>query len=277
MSKQARLAGLMLIGSAFLFGATPTTKPVESGTATASPSKPVKAKPTAKPEARPTSQPVAAAMKAATANFESVILAYEKADLSAPPAPGGVVFYGSSSIRMWKTLKEDFPALNVINRGFGGSTAPDALKYMSRVVLPYRPSTIVFYEGDNDLSKGRTPEQLLADCQTFAKEVHATLPTTRILFLSVKPSVKRSTIFDKQATANSLLSTWITKSKDPRLVYVDIVKPMMDASGAVRPDLFLADRLHMNREGYKIWAKTITSLLHPSKIVTAEKTETPAN
>ncbi len=86
--------------------------------------------------------------------------------------------------------------------------------------------------------------------------------------------MKRSTIFDKQALANNLLSTWINKSNDPRLVYVDIVKPMLDATGTVRPDLFSADLLHMNREGYKIWAKTLESLLHPNKVASAEKAET---
>src|SRR5688500_3924563 len=102
------------------------------------------------PATRPTTTP-------ALPPFEKDIRAYEAADRKDPPTPGGIVFYGSSSIRMWKSLKEDFPGMNVINRGFGGSTAPDALRYVDRIVIPYKPSAVVVYEGDNDLAKGRTP------------------------------------------------------------------------------------------------------------------------
>jgi lysophospholipase L1-like esterase len=275
MSMQVRLAGLMLASSFLLLGAAPTTKPTHTAPKPADLKEPTSEKKNVSFEKKstvPTSQPVAAAMKSA-AGYESTILAFEKADQAAPPAHGGVVFYGSSSIRMWKTLNEDFPGLNVINRGFGGSTAPDALQYANRIVFPYRPAVIVFYEGDNDLSKGRTPEQFLADCQEFARQVHAELPKTRILYLSVKPSVKRSTLMEKQAAANKMLSSWISSAKDSRLVFVDIVKPMLDDKGTVRADLFLADRLHMNRQGYKIWADTIRNLLHPPKVASADKLE----
>lgn len=205
----------------------------------------------AAPATRPSTQPA----------FEKDVLAYEAADLKSPPTPGGILFYGSSSIRLWKSLTADFPGMNVINRGFGGSTAPDALRYLDRLVLPHKPSTIVFYEGDNDLNKGRTPQQLLEDCKTFAERVHQKLPETRILYLSVKPSVKRTLLFDRQREANKLIADWITGSKDQRLVFVDIVTPMLDAAGKVRPELFSKDLLHMNAEGYKVWTKSVLSSL----------------
>src|SRR4051794_27973675 len=122
----------------------------------------------------PSTRPVAAvanapkAAVAAAVGFEKEVAGLEAAMKKANPAPGGVLFYGSSSIRLWKSVKDDFPGLNVINHGFGGSTCPDAIKYFDRLVVPVRPSTIVFYEGDNDLGKGRTAEQLFADYQAFA-------------------------------------------------------------------------------------------------------------
>lgn len=205
-----------------------------------------------------------ATLPATRPSFEKDVLAYETADLATPPKPGGVLFYGSSSIRLWKTLSTDFAGINVVNRGFGGSTAPDALKYLDRLVLPHKPATIVFYEGDNDLNRGRTPQELLADCKTFATRIHAVLPQTRILFLSIKPSVKRKSQFDRQTEANQLLSTWIAGAKDQRLAYVDIVTPMLDAAGNVRPELFSKDLLHMNADGYQVWTRCITAALKSS-------------
>ena len=84
-------------------------------------------------------------------NFEKDIKAYEAADKLNPPAPGGILFTGSSSIRLWKTLKTDFPGLPVINRGFGGSQIYHVTMHADRIVIPYKPRTIVLYSADNDL------------------------------------------------------------------------------------------------------------------------------
>ncbi len=202
---------------------------------------------TTKPATAPASQPA----------FEKDILAYEAADKKDAPKPGGIVFYGSSSIRLWKTLQEDFPGLDVINRGFGGSTAPDAIRYVDRVVTPYKPRAVVIYEGDNDLAKGRTPEQYLADCQTLAARIHAKLPQTRVLFLAIKPSVKRLNLMETQKKANGLVEAWVKESKNPRLEYIDVFSPMLDDSGKPKPELFVADMLHMKPESYKLWAKVL--------------------
>lgn len=215
-------------------------------------------------DARPLTQPAKkpAATRPATApasqpSFEKDILAYEAADKKQPPTQGAIVFYGSSSIRLWKTLKEDFPDLDVINRGFGGSSAPDAIRYVDRVVTPYKPRAVVIYEGDNDLAKGRTPEQFLADCQTLAKLIHAKLPETRVLFLAIKPSVKRLNLMETQKKANGLVEAWVKESNDPRLEYIDVVTPMLDEDGKPKPELFVADMLHMKPESYKLWVKVL--------------------
>jgi lysophospholipase L1-like esterase len=248
----SRLASLVVLTSAAAASAMPTS------------AMPTVAKPTVTPSVAPATRPAAvvvlpakkipaAPAPAAALPFEREIQAYEAIDRAAMPANGGILFYGSSSIRLWKTLKDDFSGLSVLNRGFGGSTAPDAVRYAERMVLPYKPATIIFYEGDNDLGKGRTPDQLLADYKAFAKLVHAKLPNTKIVYLSVKPSPKRIDLMTTQQKANAMLEGWITQSKDSRLSYVDIFKPMLDAKGQVRADLFGPDHLHMNREGYKLW------------------------
>jgi hypothetical protein len=97
---------------------------------------------------------VSAAGPSPSARWEPAIRAFEAADKTAPPPTGAVLFVGSSSIRLWKTLPKDFPQYNVINRGFGGSQIADCTYFADRIVIPYRPSLIVLHAGANDLSAG---------------------------------------------------------------------------------------------------------------------------
>jgi hypothetical protein len=120
--------------------------------------------------------------------FENEILAFEAADRASPPPSNAVLFVGSSTIRLWPDVQRDFPDIPTLNRGFGGSSIPDVLLYMDRIVLPYRPRTIVFYGGDNDLANGRTTEQVIRDFEAFASRVRGQLPKAKIVFLAIKPS-----------------------------------------------------------------------------------------
>lgn len=201
--------------------------------------------------------------------FESDIRAFEDADRVSRPKPGGVLFVGSSSIRLWPDLKASFPGINVIQRGFGGSQLDEVVNYTPRIVLPYKPSLIVLYAGDNDLAAGRTPEQILADYKAFVTIVRDWLPETRIAFISIKPSGDRFALIDKMRATNSLIRSY--SATDPKLTYVDVFTPMLGADGKPREDLFVSDRLHMNRDGYMIWR----DLLAP--IVTAATTPAPAS
>jgi lysophospholipase L1-like esterase len=191
------------------------------------------------------------------APFENEIRAFEAADARHAPPQGAVLFLGSSSIRKWTTVAADFPDLAVINRGFGGSTIPDSTRYLPRIVTPYKPRLIVFFAGDNDLAAKHTPRQVLADFKAFTSAVHEALPETRIMFLSIKPSLARSKLLAIQAEANSLVRDFI--ATDKLLSYVDVATPMLGPDGQPRPELFGPDGLHMNRSGYELW----TSILSP--------------
>jgi len=194
------------------------------------------------------------------ARFEPEIVAFETSDRAAPPAPGGILFVGSSSIRFWRTLAADFPGLPVLNRGFGGSTMPEVNHYVSRVVLPYRPRTIVLYAGDNDLVYGRTPDQIASDYRDFVRTVRAELPATRIVFLSVKPSPSRWALADKMRETNRLVRA-ITAT-DSLQTFVDVFTPMLGADGRPRPELFNSDSLHMTPRGYVLWREQVAPLIH---------------
>jgi lysophospholipase L1-like esterase len=191
--------------------------------------------------------------------FESEIRAFENADRTERPKSGGVVFVGSSSIRLWPDLRTDFPGTNVIQRGFGGSRLDEVLSYAPRIVLPYRPTLIVLYAGDNDLAEGRTPEQIFSDYKAFVSLVHKTLPATRIAYIAIKPSGDRWALVDKMRTTNSLIQQYT--AGDPQLTYVDVFTPMLGADGKPREELFVSDRLHMNDRGYAIWRELLAPIV----------------
>jgi len=196
---------------------------------------------------------------AAPANWSAEIDALTHADATHPPAPGGIVFVGSSSIRLWATLAEDFPGLPVIRRGFGGSELADSVFYADRIVLAYRPRTIVLYAGENDISAGKAPEAVAADFEAFRAKVFAALPRVRLIYLAMKPSPSRWAIHEKLARGNALIAA--ACARDPRCTFVDVWPAMLDTAGQPRHELFREDRLHMNHDGYLIWARLLAPLL----------------
>ena len=205
----------------------------------------------AAPVARPAAATPATPATLSLTRYEPEIRAFETADRAAMPAAGGIVFFGSSSIRRWTSLTTDFPGLPVLNRGFGGSTFPEANHYVARAVLAYHPRMVVVYEGDNDLTVGRTPQQVLADYREFVRLVRDSLPAARIVVIGIKPSPSRWQLADQQREANRLVREAV--ARDTLQSYVDVFTPMLGDSGRPRPELFVGDSLHMTAAGYAIW------------------------
>ena len=200
--------------------------------------------------------------------WEKDISTFEQWDAKNSFPADPVLFVGSSSIRMWRT-RECFPDLPVINRGFGGSQTSDAVDLAHRIVLPYKPKLIVFYEGDNDIASGKTPQQVLPDYKKFVKIVHDKLPRTPILFMSIKPSASRWSIWPTMAKANSLIKDYSTK--DTRLFYIDGATPLLDADGKPDDKFYIDDKLHLSPEGYKIWTNLLSPITQTYDVDLTEK------
>ncbi len=188
------------------------------------------------------------------ARFEKTIQSFEASDKKQLPAKGGVLFVGSSSIRKWD-LEKYFPGADYLNRGFGGSHISDCIHFAPRIVLPYKPETIVFYAGDNDTSAGKSPEVVEQDFRTFVEMVHKPLPKTRILFIAIKPSIKRWQLIENIRKANRRVEE--VCKKDDRLVYIDVDQPMLGDDGKPRAELLASDKLHLSPAGYKLWTKLV--------------------
>jgi lysophospholipase L1-like esterase len=186
--------------------------------------------------------------------WEREVRAIEESDRRQPPPQGGIVFVGSSSIRLWD-VKKSFPELPVVNHGFGGSQIADSTHFAARLVTPLKPRLVVFYAGDNDLFFGQKPERLRDDFRAFAQAVHKDLPKTKIIFLAIKPSPSRWNLIDAQRRANEMIAA--VCRADERLLYLDVATPMLGADGKPRPELFVKDGLHLSEAGYRLWAELL--------------------
>ena len=180
--------------------------------------------------------------------FEADMRRFEDEMARTPPAPGGIVFAGSSSFTLWTTLADDLAPLPVINRGFGGSITAEVLRYAPRVVLPCRPRTIVTYVGSNDLALGVTPHEVLADFRALVALVHRELPGTRVIFLPVRPSLARRAMLAAECVINAGLIA--IADGDPLVGFIDAGERLVDGDGEPRGDLLADDRLHLCRRGY---------------------------
>ncbi len=189
--------------------------------------------------------------------WEPEIAAFDKLNREHPPEKGGIVFVGSSSIRLWKTLEQDFAGLPVVNRGFGGSEIADSVHFADRLVFPHAPRLVVLYAGGNDINSGKTAEQVFSDFQAFAGTVHAGLPETELAYISIAPNPARWAQVDRIKEANARIEAFC--GERPWMKFINVFPHMLGPDGLPRPEIFSPDRLHMNAEGYRLW----TGLVRP--------------
>lgn len=189
--------------------------------------------------------------------FYNDILAFKKQDSIQAPPKGAILFIGSSSFTNWKDVQSYFPNYTIINRGFGGSSLTDQIRFANVLIFPYQPKEIVIYCGENDLAGNDTVsgQTVFHRFQFLFEMIREKLPTVPIVFISLKPSPSRAHLFPKMKVANSLIKEWLSKQKNT--AFVDVYSAMLMSDGKPMPEIFLSDSLHMNTKGYAIWQKAI--------------------
>lgn len=166
------------------------------------------------------------------------------------------IFYGSSSIRLWTTLYDDFKDLKPVNLGFGGSTLAACVWFFERVMQPFHPKQLVIYAGDNDLGDGRHPEEIFIFFQQLVVKTRERFGDIPCYFVSLKPSISRWNIVDQFKFTNNLIETEIVKHDD-NWRFIDVFKRMLDPSGRLKKEYFLSDGLHLSEAGYTVWRDVI--------------------
>lgn len=189
--------------------------------------------------------------------FYQDIQAFKRKDSASFPPKNAILFIGSSSFTRWQDVQQYFPAYPIINRGFGGSTLVDQLRYLDDIVFPYQPKQIVVYCGENDLASSDTvtAQMVVQRFKELVTRIRARWPRVHILYVYMKPSPSRQLLLGKMREANALIRDFLKSKK--RTAYVDVYREMIDDEGKPLGDLFGDDRLHMNKKGYTLWQKLI--------------------
>jgi lysophospholipase L1-like esterase len=191
--------------------------------------------------------------------WEADMKRFAEIDRTQTPPENAILFVGSSSIRLWESLRTDFPQFKVINRGFGGSQFEDVNHYFGQIVAPYKPKKIVLYVSENEIDAKQTAENVLEDFKIFVAFRDKNLPDTPIVFISLKPSIFRWQMWAEMSKANELIKAEAKKHK--RVEFADLAAKMLGADGKPLPDIFVQDNLHMNAKGYRIWKENLLSFL----------------
>lgn len=188
----------------------------------------------------------------------------KKYDQMYKPPVNPILFIGSSSIRKWDTLTQDFAAYNALNRGIGGAVTNDITRYLNDIVFPYQPRQIIIYVGENDLPDEKTTaDSVLNRTVRLYKAIREKLPNIPIAYISIKPSPSRDQFRQKAIESNLLIQKFIAGEKNTR--FINIYPLMMAKDGKLRPELFVEDMLHMNATGYEIWKKAVQPYLIAKK------------
>lgn len=167
------------------------------------------------------------------------------------------IFYGSSSFRLWKSIKKDFPGHNILNLSFGGSRIDYCLYYFDRLIKPNKVKSLIFYAGDNDIGDGRLPKQILNSFLAFYNKFRESYPKTKFTFVSIKPSPERFPFLDRIKSSNNLIKQFL--SQESNTFYLNVYDDMLNINGDVKKDLFTDDKLHMNKKGFALWKKIFLS------------------
>lgn len=175
------------------------------------------------------------------------------------------VFYGSSSIRLWETLTEDFKDIDAINLGFGGSTLEACIWYFDRIVGPYNPNHIIIYAGDNDIGDGKKPEEVFSFFKQIVAHIEKHYGDIACYFISIKPSISRWELVDNIKHTNKLVETQIIKS-NKNWHYINIFNKMIDENGYPIKQYFELDGLHLSTQGYQLWIQIVYHALQTSGV-----------
>lgn len=196
------------------------------------------------------------------AQWEKEIEAFEASDRTNPPPMHGILFTGSSGIRKWTTLAQDFPGQPVFKRGVGGCEIVDITHFADRIVFPYQPKMIVLRCGGNDIANGKSAEEVFDDYKDFVKTIRAKLPDTDIVYVSWNATPLRWSQRDKERTLNKLVRAY--NKTFPHLEYCNGADFVLDENGKPRMELFAPDRLHFSPEGYKLLTQQVRPFLPKS-------------
>lgn len=193
--------------------------------------------------------------------FAADIAAFKKQDSVSFPVKNAILFAGSSSFTNWRDVQDYFPVYTIINRGFGGSSLLDLIRYENDIIFPYLPKQIIIYCGENDIAATDTVsgKMVFERFKQFFSDIRSRFPEIPLAYISMKPSPSRWHMKERMMEGNELIKKYLKKKK--RTKFINVWNAMLGPDGKPLESLFIEDKLHMNAKGYAIWRKLIEPVL----------------
>jgi len=194
--------------------------------------------------------------------FFNEIRSFKKQDSISYPQKNAILFVGSSSFTKWTDAQDYFPGYPIINRGFGGSSLTDVIRYKDEIIFPYQPKQIVIYCGENDIAGDSDVTGLIVfeRFKTLYQDIREKMPNVPIAYISMKPSPSRWNMKERMISGNEMIKLYLNR-KELNAKFIDVWSAMLGKDGKPIADIFIEDELHMNAKGYAIWQKIIQPYL----------------
>lgn len=203
--------------------------------------------------------------------FEPAIQKFEELDRTEVHREDAILFVGSSSIRLWETIAEDMAPYPVIQRGYGGAKFSDLAYFADRIISPHDYRALVIFVA-NDVSgrpTDKSPEETTAYFQHVLDTVRKHKPDVPVFLIEITPTESRWKVWEQIQETNTALKAAV--EADPNGHFIQTAPHYLSDEGRPRSELFVQDRLHLNRDGYRLWASVIKERLDDVLDVPAER------
>lgn len=198
-----------------------------------------------------------AIVSAAKARWETAISELEARDAAENDPAEAILFVGSSSIRLWDDLAADMDPFPTIQRGYGGAKYSDLAVFAPRLLKPHAYRALVIFVA-NDVSgspNDHTPQQVVGWLRSIVEVSQAHRPEAPIFVIEITPTARRWEAWPQTQAVNAALRRFCLNQ--PGMTFIATAAYYLDADKQPRTELFRADRLHLNRDGYALWAELI--------------------
>lgn len=174
-----------------------------------------------------------------------------------------LVFIGDSITSGWESRgpqvwDQFYGKRNAVNLGIGGDRTQHVIWRLNNGnIKGISPKAAVVMIGTNN-SRDNTSEQIAEGVTVIINQLRSKLPETKVLLLGIFP---RGASDDKRRRVNEKANAIFSKLADGEHIhYLDIGNEFMNNEGVLTRGM-MPDQLHLNEQGYVIWAEAIESKL----------------
>ena len=192
--------------------------------------------------------------------WRPAIRRFRRIDAASDWPGGAVLLYGSSTFAWWDGAAAELAPWPVVNRGFGGARTVDLLRYAGDVLAGGTPRAVVLFVANDvtgslwDVSPRRAAEQF----EALLHRIRGRYGEVPVVWLEVNPTPRRWGVWPHIRDLNAAFREVCGRFGG---VHADAAWGGLMIGGEPDPRYFRADRLHLNADGYRVFAAGLRDAL----------------